>query len=149
MKVSFQNVSKTYRGGVQALREINLEINTGMFGLLGPNGAGKTTTVEIMEGVTPLTSGQVLYHGQPLGERFRAEAGIQFQKTALQEFLQAQRQPLPQYLLLTTRGEAHVQEFEIECAIPSLGVRALGIGSSRRAAEQAAAGEALRLLSGM
>jgi ribonuclease-3 len=69
-------------------------------------------------------------------------------KTALQEFLQAQRQPLPQYLLLTTRGEAHVQEFEIECAIPSLGVRALGIGSSRRAAEQAAAGEALRLLSG-
>ena len=69
-------------------------------------------------------------------------------KTALQEFLQAQRQPLPQYVLLTTRGEAHAQEFEIECTISSLGVRALGIGSSRRAAEQGAAREALRLLSG-
>jgi len=69
-------------------------------------------------------------------------------KTALQEFLQAQRQPLPQYALLTTRGEAHAQEFEIECTISSLGVRALGIGSSRRAAEQGAAREALRLLSG-
>ena len=69
-------------------------------------------------------------------------------KTALQEFLQAQRQPLPQYALLTTRGEAHAQEFEIECTISSLGVRALGIGASRRAAEQCAAREALRLLSG-
>jgi ribonuclease-3 len=69
-------------------------------------------------------------------------------KTALQEFLQAQRQPLPQYALLTTRGEAHAQEFEIECTISSLGVRALGIGASRRAAEQGAAREALRLLSG-
>jgi len=68
-------------------------------------------------------------------------------KTALQEFLQAQRQPLPQYALLTTRGEAHAQEFEIECTISSLGVRALGIGASRRAAEQGAAREALRLLS--
>jgi ABC-2 type transport system ATP-binding protein len=57
------------------------------FGLLGPNGAGKTTTVEIMEGVTAPTSGEVLYHGERLGARFRAEAGIQFQKTALQEFL--------------------------------------------------------------
>lgn len=69
-------------------------------------------------------------------------------KTALQEYLQAQRQPLPQYALLNTRGEAHAQEFEIECAIASLAVRALGTGSSRRAAEQAAAREALRLLSG-
>jgi len=57
------------------------------FGLLGPNGAGKTTTVEMMEGVTPPTAGQVLYRGEVLGARFRAEAGIQFQKTALQDFL--------------------------------------------------------------
>jgi len=69
-------------------------------------------------------------------------------KTALQEYLQAQRQPLPQYALLNTRGDAHAQEFEIECAIASLAVRTLGTGSSRRAAEQAAAREALRLLSG-
>src|SRR5258705_917211 len=57
------------------------------FGLLGPNGAGKTTTVEIMEGIAPATSGAALYRGEPIGVRFREEAGIQFQKTALQDFL--------------------------------------------------------------
>ncbi|HEY2274733.1 MAG TPA: ABC transporter ATP-binding protein [Steroidobacteraceae bacterium] len=57
------------------------------FGLLGPNGAGKTTTVEIMEGILPPTSGEVRYRGEPLGPRFREEAGILFQKTALQDFL--------------------------------------------------------------
>jgi ABC-2 type transport system ATP-binding protein len=57
------------------------------FGLLGPNGAGKTTTIEIMEGILPPTAGEVRYRGEPLGSRFREEAGILFQKTALQDFL--------------------------------------------------------------
>src|SRR6516164_5454256 len=57
------------------------------FGLLGPNGAGKTTTIEIMEGILPPTSGEVRYRGEPLGARFHQEAGILFQKTALQDFL--------------------------------------------------------------
>ncbi|MBS0364799.1 MAG: ABC transporter ATP-binding protein [Proteobacteria bacterium] len=57
------------------------------FGLLGPNGAGKTTTIEIMEGILPPGAGEVRYRGAPLGERFRQEAGILFQKTALQDFL--------------------------------------------------------------
>ena len=34
------------------------------FGLLGPNGAGKTTTIEIMEGILPPSSGEVLYRGR-------------------------------------------------------------------------------------
>jgi ABC-2 type transport system ATP-binding protein len=74
--------------GVRAVDGVSFAIAQGQcFGLLGPNGAGKTTTVEIMEGVTKPTAGEVLYHGEPLGARFRAEAGIQFQKTALQDFL--------------------------------------------------------------
>ena len=74
--------------GVRAVDGVSFAIAPGScFGLLGPNGAGKTTTVEIMEGVTQPTSGEVLYFGEPLGARFRAEAGIQFQKTALQDFL--------------------------------------------------------------
>lgn len=64
-------------------------------------------------------------------------------KTVLQEILQGRKLPLPQYALLTTRGEAHAQEFEIECAIPSLGIRARGTGGSRRTAEQAAAKSAI------
>jgi ABC-2 type transport system ATP-binding protein len=74
--------------GVRAVDGVSFSIESGVcFGLLGPNGAGKTTTVEIMEGVTAPTSGEMLYHGDPIGSRFRAEAGIQFQKTALQDFL--------------------------------------------------------------
>jgi ABC-2 type transport system ATP-binding protein len=57
------------------------------FGLLGPNGAGKTTTVEIMEGILTPTAGVVRYRGEPLGADFREQAGILFQKTALQDFL--------------------------------------------------------------
>jgi ABC-2 type transport system ATP-binding protein len=43
MKLSIQNLSKTYSGTVKALDEVDLTIKSGMFGLLGPNGAGKTT----------------------------------------------------------------------------------------------------------
>ena len=74
--------------GVRAVDGVSFSITEGQcLGLLGPNGAGKTTTVEMMEGVTQPTSGEVLYRGKPLGAQFRAEAGIQFQKTALQDFL--------------------------------------------------------------
>ncbi len=74
--------------GVRAVDGVSFSMAEGQcLGLLGPNGAGKTTTVEMMEGVTQPTSGDVLYRGEPLGARFRAEAGIQFQKTSLQEFL--------------------------------------------------------------
>lgn len=43
MKLTISNLSKTYSNGVQALKGIDLEIGTGMFGLLGPNGAGKSS----------------------------------------------------------------------------------------------------------
>lgn len=43
MKLVIENLSKTYKNGVKALDNLNLEIGTGMFGLLGPNGAGKST----------------------------------------------------------------------------------------------------------
>jgi ABC-2 type transport system ATP-binding protein len=73
---------------VAAVDGVSFEVTEGTcFGLLGPNGAGKTTTVEIIEGILPPTSGVVRYRGEPLGTRFRAEAGILFQKTALQDFL--------------------------------------------------------------
>lgn len=42
------NLKKTYTGGVTALKGINIEIPTGMFGLLGPNGAGKSTLMKIL-----------------------------------------------------------------------------------------------------
>lgn len=60
-------------------------------------------------------------------------------KTQLQEYLQSRKLPLPQYEVLLIRGEAHEQEFEVECIIPGLNIRSLGEGHSRRSAEQNAA----------
>jgi len=82
-----KNLVKQYPG-VLAVDDLSFNVEEGIcFGLLGPNGAGKTTTVEIMEGVTPATSGEVHYYGKPAGSKFREEAGIQFQSTALQQFI--------------------------------------------------------------
>lgn len=67
-------------------------------------------------------------------------------KTALQEWVQGRRMPLPRYSLANTRGEAHQQEFEVECEITGLGLKTRGIGVSRRAAEQQSAQRALELL---
>jgi len=63
-------------------------------------------------------------------------------KTRLQEHLQARRLALPVYRVTAVRGEAHRQEFEVECAVEAFGVRASGTGTSRRGAEQMAAREA-------
>ncbi len=73
---------------VVAVDDLSFDVAEGScFGLLGPNGAGKTTTVEIIEGVTPASSGEVYYCGSPADARFREEAGIQFQNTALQDHI--------------------------------------------------------------
>ncbi len=64
-------------------------------------------------------------------------------KTLLQEYLQGKRLPLPLYTVVETRGAAHNQEFEVECAIPKLDISVRGSGRSRRGAEQAAAKQAL------
>ncbi len=64
-------------------------------------------------------------------------------KTALQEWLQGRRIPVPTYSMVQALGEAHAQEFEVACEIPKLGVRTLGRGPSRRIAEQQSAELAL------
>jgi ribonuclease III len=67
-------------------------------------------------------------------------------KTELQEWLQARRLPVPSYSILATRGQAHAQTFEVECAVPSLGLMQQGVGRSRRTAEQEAARRMLDML---
>lgn len=67
-------------------------------------------------------------------------------KTELQEWLQARRLPVPVYRIMATRGQAHDQTFEVECAVPALGLTEAGEGKSRRAAEQEAAGRMLDVL---
>lgn len=69
-------------------------------------------------------------------------------KTRLQEWLQSRRHGLPHYQLLEARGQAHAQTFTVECRIDALGLATQGSGSSRKAAEQAAAQAALDRLLG-
>ena len=63
-------------------------------------------------------------------------------KTRLQEWLQARHLPVPEYTVVATTGEAHAQQFEVECRLTTMNVMARGSGTSRRAAEQEAAAEA-------
>ena len=60
-------------------------------------------------------------------------------KTMLQELLQARHIPPPKYMVVSTSGAKHSQQFEVECRIPELSVVTKGSGNSRRVAEQEAA----------
>lgn len=82
-----ENLKKNF-GKVEAVRGVTFDIKEGScFGLLGPNGAGKTTTIEMMEGITLPSSGSILFRGNPIDAHFKAKVGIQFQNTALPEFI--------------------------------------------------------------
>ncbi|EIJ67356.1 ribonuclease III [Pasteurella bettyae] len=64
-------------------------------------------------------------------------------KTRLQEYLQGHRLPLPTYEVKEIKGEAHCQIFKVECNVPNLDRTFIGVGSSRRKAEQGAAEQIL------
>ncbi len=82
-----KELTKHYKT-VKAVNGISFSIPKGVcFGLLGPNGAGKTTTIEMIEGITKPTSGEIDYEGKPRNRHFRDVAGIQFQQTSLPDYL--------------------------------------------------------------
>lgn len=74
------------------------------------------------------------------------EESVKDAKSRLQEWLQGRHQPRPEYVLLEVIGEAHAQTFIAACHVAAFDLTARGEGSSRRAAEQAAASEALQIL---
>jgi ABC-2 type transport system ATP-binding protein len=71
--ISIAGLSKTYAGGFQALKGVDLDIRRGeIFALLGPNGAGKTTLIGIVCGLVNPTAGQVTADGHDIRRDFRA-----------------------------------------------------------------------------
>jgi len=113
-----KNIVKQYPG-VLAVDGVSFSVREGIcFGLLGPNGAGKTTTVEIIEGVTKASSGEVYYYGEIAAAKFRQEAGIQFQNTALQDFITV-RETIEMFRALYAQ-QADFDEIVEQCSLGDL-----------------------------
>ena len=75
--ISVQNLSKTYAGGFQALKNINLDIQHGeIFALLGPNGAGKTTLIGVVCGIVNPSAGAVAVGGHDIIRDYRAARSL-------------------------------------------------------------------------
>ncbi len=91
LAIRCRGLVKRYPPDVLAVDGLDLTIERGeCFGLLGPNGAGKTTTVEILEGLTAPTAGEVEVLGQTWAKdpaALRARLGITLQETHLYERL--------------------------------------------------------------
>jgi ribonuclease-3 len=83
---------------------------------------------------------------EPLVAQIDPMASGKDAKTQLQEILQSRRLPLPEYRLVGTEGEAHDQNFIVECVLGKLALSTRGVGKSRRAAEQEAARQACEQL---
>lgn len=70
--ISIKNLTKTYSSGLQALKDVNLDIRRGeIFALLGPNGAGKTTLISVICGIVTPTSGSVTVDGFDIVSQYR------------------------------------------------------------------------------
>jgi ABC-2 type transport system ATP-binding protein len=93
--VEVQDLSKTYPGGVEAVRGIDFDVSPGeVFGLLGPNGAGKSTTVGILTTTIAPTSGRALVAGfdvssDPIGAR--QASAVVFQEPVVDGTLSGRR----------------------------------------------------------
>lgn len=72
MNITIQGLTKTYPNGHKAIEDVDLHIESGIFGLLGPNGAGKTTLMRILATLMKPTSGVVDVDGLDLQKDRRA-----------------------------------------------------------------------------
>ncbi|MFT0534181.1 ribonuclease III [Castellaniella hirudinis] len=80
---------------------------------------------------------------RPLLDHLDVRASGKDPKTQLQEILQGRGLDLPRYQVMSVRGAAHDQTFEVSCRVPALAIDVQACGGSRRAAEQAAATRAI------
>ena len=119
--IEVSGLIKTYPS-VRAVDGVSFSVAQGIcFGLLGPNGAGKTTTVEIMEGICVPDSGDVRYQGESIGAAFKEQAGIQFQSTALQDFLTV-RETLELFASFY-HDHVNIDELLVTCSLTDLAKR--------------------------
>ena len=144
-----------------SLAAVARELDLGASILLGP-GERKSggqrrdsilaDTLEAVIGAVLLDGGQDAARDRVLAwfeaslDTLSPESAAKDAKTTLQEYLQGRGLPLPDYQLAEVSGEDHRQEFTVECHLAEPAMRRSGTGSSRRRAEQAAAGAVLEAL---
>jgi ABC-2 type transport system ATP-binding protein len=84
--LTIKDLTKRYENGFEAVKGISFEVARGeIFGILGPNGAGKTTTLEMIEGLRPITSGEVVLDGINVKKdpyEVKQRVGIQLQSSS-------------------------------------------------------------------
>jgi ribonuclease-3 len=151
--------SKLVKG--ETLAKLARAINLGDYLLLGPGelksgGFRRNSTLadafEAVMGAIYLDSGMqsvddfVVHQFAPLLEAISLDDTLKDPKTQLQEYMQARRQALPEYTVISTSGSDHEQLFQVQCVVEGLPHPTVGEGSSRRKAEQAAAHQALELI---
>ena len=89
-QIAINNLSKVYKNGLTALKNINLYIKKGeIFAMLGPNGAGKTTLINIICGIVKPTSGKIAVEGFDIIDDYRetrSRIGLVPQELTLEQF---------------------------------------------------------------
>lgn len=136
------------------LAELAKEFDLGKYLILGPGElrSGGNTRHSILSCAMEAIIGAVYLDGgfeaardriiawyEPLIKSLSSAASHKDPKTVLQEYLQSQRLPLPNYSVSATEGEAHQQIFTICCQVDGVAIKTYGKGTSRRRAEQDAA----------
>lgn len=76
MNIKIENLVKEYSNGYKALKNVNLEINSGMYGLLGPNGAGKSSLMKILVTLMKPSSGTISVNGMDLNKHRKEVRGM-------------------------------------------------------------------------
>ena len=75
--LSIRGLSKSYKGGLQALKAVDLDIQKGeIFALLGPNGAGKTTLINAVCGIVTPTTGVITAAGYDTRKEYRVARSL-------------------------------------------------------------------------
>jgi len=146
--IEVENLTKTYAGGVEAVRGISFEVAPGeVFGLLGPNGAGKSTTVGMLTTTIVPTDGSARLHGFDVGASpiaARAISSVVFQEAVVDRALTG-RQHLAVHASLwlvdPREAEARIADLAVSFDLSHLIDRAVGTysGGERRRLEIARA----------
>ncbi|MCX4193549.1 ABC transporter ATP-binding protein [Methylophaga sp. OBS1] len=141
--LSINKLSKTYRNGLQALKEVSLDIEQGdFFALLGPNGAGKTTTIGIITSLVTKTTGSVKVFDTDLdddSEQAKSYIGLVPQEFNFNGFEQVK------HILITQAGYYGMPAHEAEPRADEL-LKQLGLWEKRHTPSRSLSGGMKRRL---